>query len=310
MLPVADGSDFMGSLRNPAGWNHVIGLRPSFGRVPPFPKPEVFVSQLGTDGPMGRTVRDVAQLLAIQAGRDDRQPLSIAQDGSAFAMPLQPRAQGLRIGWLGDLGGYLPFEPGILLLCEAALQRFETAGAVVEPLALGYPCDEVWQTWLTWRRFLVAGSVGPLGADPRRLAQMKPEAQWEIEQGQGLSGPQVYSASNNRTRFYRHMVGLFERFDLLVLPSAQAWPFPAEWTWPREIAGRKMDTYHRWMEVVIYATLAGLPAMSVPVGFGDSGLPMGMQLIGPPLGDLAVLNAAATYETAIGDWLARRPDLA
>jgi amidase len=311
LQPVADGSDMMGSLRNPAGWNNVFGLRPSLGRVPYDPYVgDGYASLLGTEGPMGRTVRDVAQLLAIQAGRDDRQPLSIAQDGSAFAMPLQPRAQGLRIGWLGDLGGYLPFEPGILLLCEAALQRFETAGAVVEPLALGYPCDEVWQTWLTWRRFLVAGSVGPLGADPRRLAQMKPEAQWEIEQGQGLSGPQVYSASNNRTRFYRHMVGLFERFDLLVLPSAQAWPFPAEWTWPREIAGRKMDTYHRWMEVVIYATLAGLPAMSVPVGFGDSGLPMGMQLIGPPLGDLAVLNAAATYETAIGDWLARRPDLA
>ena len=311
LQPVADGSDMMGSLRNPAGWNNVFGLRPSLGRVPYDPHVgDGYASLLGTEGPMGRTVRDVAQLLAIQAGRDDRQPLSIAQDGSAFAMPLQPRAQGLRIGWLGDLGGYLPFEPGILPLCEAALQRFETAGAVVEPLALGYPCDEVWQTWLTWRRFLVAGSVGPLGADPRRLAQMKPEAQWEIEQGQGLSGPQVYAASNNRTRFYRHMVGLFERFDLLVLPSAQAWPFPAEWTWPREVAGRTMDTYHRWMEVVIYATLAGLPAMSVPVGFGDGGLPMGMQLIGPPLGDLAVLNAAAAYETAIGDWLARRPDLA
>jgi amidase len=106
------------------------------------------------------------------------------------------------------------------------------------------------------------------------------------------------------------MVALFERFDLLVLPSAQVWPFPAEWTWPRQVAGRTMDTYHRWMEVVIYATLAGLPAMSVPVGFSDSGLPMGMQLIGPPLGDLAVLNAAAAYETAIGDWLARRPDIA
>ena len=308
LQPVADGSDMMGSLRNPAAWNNVFGLRPSQGRVPYNPHAgDGYVALLGTEGPMGRTVRDVARLLAIQAGYDARQPLSIAQDGSAFAQPLVPEARGLRIGWLADLGGYLPIEPGILPLCEAALQRFESLGAVVEPIGLGYPTEEVWQTWLTWRRFLVAGTLGPLGADPKKHAQLKPEAQWEYDQGQGLTGPQVYAASSNRTRFYRHMVSLFEHYDLLVLPTAQCWPFPAEWTWPREVAGRTMDTYHRWMEVVIYATLAGLPAMSVPVGFGAQGLPMGMQLIGPPLGDLSVLNAAAAYESAIGEGLARRP---
>ncbi len=308
LQPVADGSDMMGSLRNPAAWANVFGLRPSQGRVPYNPHAgDGYVAQLGTEGPMGRTVRDVAMLLSVMAGRDARQPLSIAEDGSAFARALVPQARGLRIGWLGSLSGHLPFEPGILPLCESALQRFESLGAVVEPLNLGYPCDEVWQTWLTWRRFLVAGTLAPFGADPKKHAQLKPEAQWEYGQGQGLTGPQVYAASLNRTRFYRHMVSLFERYDLLVLPSAQVWPFPAEWTWPREVAGRTMDTYHRWMEVVIYATLAGLPAMSVPVGFSDEGLPMGMQLIGPPLGDLAVLNAAAAYESSIGEWLARRP---
>jgi amidase len=180
---------------------------------------------------------------------------------------------------------------------------------VVEPLALGYPCDEVWQTWLTWRRFLVAGRLAAFGADPQQLALLKPEARWEYEQGQGLSGATVYEASVNRTRFYRHMVALFDTFDLLVLPTAQVWPFPAEWTWPREVAGRAMDTYHRWMEVVIYATLAGLPAISVPVGFNAAGLPMGMQLIGRPLAERALLNAAAAYESTIGEWLARRPPL-
>jgi len=169
--------------------------------------------------------------------------------------------------------------------------------------------DEVWQTWLTWRRFLVSGLLVAFGADPKARALLKPEALWEYEQGRGLTGPQVYEASLNRTYFYRHMVGLFERYDLLVLPTAQVWPFPAEWTWPREVAGRTMDTYHRWMEVVIYATLAGLPAMSVPVGFNAAGLPMGMQLIGKPLGDLALLNAAAAYEQTITDLLARRPPL-
>jgi amidase len=310
LQPVADGSDMMGSLRNPAAWNNVFGLRPSQGRVPYDPHVgDGYVALLGTEGPMGRTVRDVARLLSVQAGFDARQPLSIAQDGSAFVEALQPRSRGLRIGWLSDLGGHLPFEPGILPLCESALKRFEVLGATVESTRLGYPCDEVWQTWLTWRRFLVAGTLGPLGADPAKHAQLKPEAQWEYDQGQGLSGPQVYAASANRTRFYRHMVSLFQRYDLLALPTAQAWPFPAEWTWPREIAGRRMDTYHRWMEVVIYATLAGLPAISVPAGFSDDGLPMGLQLIGPPLGDLAVLNAAAAYEACIGDWLAQRPKL-
>ncbi len=308
LQPVADGSDMMGSLRNPAAWANVFGLRPSQGRVPYNPHAgDGYVAQLGTEGPMGRTVRDVAMLLSVQAGRDARQPLSVAEEGSAFARPLRPEARGLRIGWLCDLGGYLAFEPGILGACESALRHFEALGAVVEPTTLGYPCDEVWQTWLTWRRFLVAGTLGPFGADPKKYAQLKPEAQWEYDQGQGLTGPQVYAASLNRTRFYRHMVGLFGRFDLLVLPTAQVWPFPVEWTWPRAVAGRTMDTYHRWMEVVIYATLAGLPAMSVPVSFNHAGLPMGMQLIGPPLGDLAVLNAAAAYEQSIGELLARRP---
>jgi len=310
LQPVADGSDMMGSLRNPAAWANVFGLRPSFGRVPyEVHETDGFVSQLGVEGPMARNVADLAMLLSVQAGHDARQPLSIAQDGGAFAQRLRADARGLRIGWLGDLGGYLPFEPGIVEMCSAALKRFESLGAVVEQLPLGYPCDEVWQTWLTWRRFLVSGLLVAFGADPKARALLKPEALWEYEQGRGLTGPQVYEASLNRTYFYRHMVGLFERYDLLVLPTAQVWPFPAEWTWPREVAGRTMDTYHRWMEVVIYATLAGLPAMSVPVGFNAAGLPMGMQLIGKPLGDLALLNAAAAYEQTITDLLARRPPL-
>ena len=310
LQPVADGSDMMGSLRNPAGWNNVFGLRPSFGRVPGDPVVgDAFVAQLGTEGPMARSVRDLAMLLAVQAGRDTQAPLSLPGDGAEFGATLRPAARGLRVGWLADLDGYLPMEPGIVELCATALRRFDALGAVVEPLSLGYPADAVWQTWLTWRRFLVAGSLAPFAADPASFAQLKPEAQWEVEQGRGLSGPQVYAASVERTRFYRHLVGLFERYDLLALPSAQVWPFPADWTWPREVAGRTMDTYHRWMEVVIYATLAGLPAISVPAGFGALGLPMGLQLIGPPHADLAVLHAAAAYETCIGEWLAQRPSL-
>ncbi|MDP3522751.1 MAG: amidase, partial [Hydrogenophaga sp.] len=137
LLPVADGSDFMGSLRNPAGWNHVFGLRPSQGRVPMWPANDVWLAQLGTEGPMGRSVRDVALLLSIQAGHDARSPLSIAQNGSAFAAPLDHDPTGQRIGWLRDLNGHLPMEAGVLDVCESALHRFTDMGCQVDPTELG-----------------------------------------------------------------------------------------------------------------------------------------------------------------------------
>ena len=298
LQPVADGSDTMGSLRNPAAFNNVVGFRPSPGRVPYGPVGDQFVSQLGTEGPMGRTVADVAMLLSVQAGRDARAPLSIAESGAAFAQPLAAPVQGLRIGWLGDLRGYLAIEPGILELCEAGLQRLAALGCTVEPAALGYPPEKVWQTWLTWRYWLVAGRLAPYFADPSRRERLKPEARWEAEQGARLSAAEIFAASLDRTAFHRHLLTLFERYDFLALPTAQVWPFDAEWDWPKTIAGRTMDTYHRWMEVVIYATLGGLPAISVPVGFGAAGLPMGMQLIGRPQADLAVLRLAYAYENA------------
>ena len=309
MLPLADGSDFMGSLRNPAGWAHIFGMRPSQGRVPAWPRPELFVSQLGTDGPMARTVQDLARLLSTQAGQDLRAPLSIAQpQGQSFVPHASASVKGLRIGWLGDLGGHLATEPGIVSGLEAALARCQLAGAHVEPLTLGFSHDQLWQAWLLWRRALVAPSVAALLKTPADRARIKPEALWDYDQAQGLSSTDFMQAAQVRSAFYTHMLGLFERFDLLALPTAQVWPFAVETTWPRNIGTRTMDTYHRWMECTIHATFAGLPAISVPAGFDASGRwPLGLQLIGPPQGDAALLRAAAGYEQLIGDWLARAP---
>ena len=315
LLPVADGSDFMGSLRNPAGWNHIFGLRPSAGRVPAWPKPEVFVSQLGTDGPMARTVRDLAALLSTQAGHDPHAPLSLAQPARSF-VPTARQAEralaGARIGWLGDLGGHLAVELGILPVCEAALARCAAAGAEVEPVALGFDADALWEAWLAWRRALVAPTVAAAmashggGEAARHL--VKPEALWEHDQAQGLAIPAFMQAAQVRSAFHAHLVRLMERFDALALPTAQAWPFPLGEAWPREIAGRAMDTYHRWMEVTLYATFAGLPAISVPAGFDASGRwPMGLQLIGRPQGDAALLALAAGYERCVPELLARQP---
>ena len=309
LLPVADGSDFMGSLRNPAGWNNVFGLRPSQGRVPMWPATDVWVSQLGTEGPMGRTAQDVAQLLAVQSGFDARVPLSLA-DGVDLTQPLEGLdCKQLRIGWLADLDGYLPMESGILGVCERGLRRLESLGCAVQPLQLGTAPDSIWQAWLVWRRALVASRIAPFLLNPKNRESIKPEALWEFDQAAQLSGTDFLRASVQRTAFYQHLLTLFESNDFLALPVSQVWPFDASERWPSQINGVAMDTYHRWMEVVIYATFAGLPCISVPVGFDERGLPMGMQLIGKPCGDLALLQLAHAYEQVAQDVLARKPAL-
>ncbi len=307
MLAVADGSDFMGSLRNPAAWNNVFGFRPSQGRVPRWPADDVWISQLGTEGPMGRTVEDVALLLDVQAGYDARAPLAL-EESERFAEALDRfDARSVRVGWLGDLSGHLAMEPGIVESCEQGLKRLRDLGCAVEPMAPGFEPEAVWRAWLTWRRWLVASRIAPFLANPHNRALIKPEALWEHDQATGLSGAQCLAASAQRSAFYQQMLALFERCDVLALPSAQVWPFDASQRWPARIAGREMDTYHRWMEVTIYATFAGLPCISVPVGFNSTGLPMGMQLMGRPRADRALLRLAHAYEHAAQDVLRIRP---
>ncbi len=307
MLPVADGSDFMGSLRNPAAWNNVFGFRPSQGRVPMWPAADAFIAQLGTEGPMGRTVQDVALLLGTQAGYSSNSPLSIANYVDYTRATGIFDGKNTRIGWLGDLSGYLAMEPGILAVCEQGLARFAGLGCGVEPIALGTAPEPVWQAWLVWRRALVAARIAPFLINPTNRARIKPEALWEHDQAASLTGNQLMAASAQRTAFYHHLLKLFERHDFLALPTAQVWPFDAALRWPQHINGIQMDTYHRWMEVVIYATFAGLPCISIPVGFDARGLPMGMQIIGRPQADLEVLQLAHAYEQVAQEILLRKP---
>jgi amidase len=307
MLPVADGSDFMGSLRNPAGWNHVFGMRPSQGRVPRPSLPDVFIAQLGTEGPMARSVSDMAMLLSTQAGYDARAPLSIQESGAAFAQSLDASMKGKRVGWLGNLNGYLPMESGVLEVCQDALKVLETTGCSVDTTHLGMQPEEIWDAWLVWRKALAGASTGAYAHLPNWREKVKPEAQWEYDQSLDLTGTQLMKASAARTRYYQSMIDLFESFDVLAIPAAQVWPFDIKERWPQNIAGRSMDTYHRWMEVVIYPTFAGLPAISVPAGFSAQGLPMGLQLIGKPKGDFELLQVAHAYEMATQDLIQKRP---
>jgi amidase len=299
MLPVADGSDMMGSLRNPAAYNDVFGFRPSFGRVPYGPTLDVFYQQLATEGPMARNVSDLAMLLSVQAGFDSRAPLSIRENPDVFTRSLERDFKGVRVAWMGDVGGYLAMEPGVLDLCGGALKTFESIGCIVEEALPAFSPERLWETWLTLRGFLLAGIAGPFYRVPEWRALMKPEAVWEVENGLEIRGDAVYRATVDRSAWYLALDALFRKYECLLLPSAQVFPFNAGVHWPKEIAGRTMDTYHRWMEVVIGPSLAGLPTISVPVGFNDTGLPMGLQVIGKPGADLTVLQLAYAYEQAM-----------
>lgn len=308
MLCVADGSDMMGSLRNPAAFCNVMGLRPSYGRVPAGPAPEVFFDTMATDGPMARSADDLALLLSVQAGYDPRAPQSLAGDGSEFASELADDVAGTRIGWLGDLGGHLPTEPGILDLTRAGLDAFAGRGCAVEEAELAFEPERVFQAWIDLRSWRVAGKLGPLFESAATRDKLKPAAIWEIERGRALPLARIEEASAVRSAFYRAMLRMFDRFDALVMPSAQIFPFDVTLDWPAEVAGRPMDTYHRWMETVVPASLLGLPAIALPAGFSPSGLPAGFQVIGRPRDDLGVLRLAKAYERAT-DWLARAPEL-
>jgi amidase len=208
MLPVADGSDYMGSLRNPAAWNNVFGFRPSQGRVPNLPERDAYLAQLGTEGPMARTVLDIALLLGSQAGYDAGSPLSLSGRldefatvaGARTALAIDPA--GTRVGWLGDLDGHLAVEAGIIDCCTDGLRRLEGLGCIVDTAAFTMSPLRVWDAWLVWRHVLVSASLSPMIADPKRRELMKPEALWEIDNGVKVTGPQISQASVERTLFF------------------------------------------------------------------------------------------------------------
>nr|WP_281377697.1 amidase [Saccharopolyspora hordei] len=300
MLPVADGSDFMGSLRNPAAWNNVVSLRPSFGRVPS----EGFLSSPSVIGPMGRTVRDVALLLSTMAGPDERSPLSLEQDPQLFAGRLEHDPAGVRIGWVGDFSGYLATEPGLLELCAESFAAFREIGCEVEPVAARLPVEQAWETFLLWRSWTVGRDHAALYADPARRAQLKPELVFEVENYHRLSVDDISRALTGRDAWYAAVAEVFDEYDFLLAPSAQVFPFDAGQRWPQQIGDRTMDTYHRWMEVVAPWTLAGHPVANLPVGCAASGLPMGVQLIGRNHGEWPLLQLAHAYERAT-DWTHR-----
>lgn len=300
MLPLADGSDLGGSLRNPASFCNVVGLRPSPGRVPTWPH-RVAWFPLAVEGPMARTVQDAALLLSVLAGPDPRAPLAIGEPGSLFSQDLERSFEGVRIAWSQTLGG-LPVDPRVTAVLESQRAVFEQLGCIVEEATPDFSgADEIFRVWRAWYFELGLGEL----LDEHR-AQMKDSVVWNIEQGQKLSGPQIGRAERKRTELYHHMREFMDRYAFLIAPVSQVPPFEVTQQYVTEINGIALDTYLDWMKSCYYISVTGLPAISVPSGFTPQGLPVGVQIVGRHQDDLGLLCLAHAFEQATQVWK-RRP---
>ena len=293
MLPIADGSDLGGSLRNPASFCGVVGFRPTPGRVPRVP-PEQGWDDLAVLGPMGRNVSDAALLFSVIAGPDPRDPISLARPSAPFH-PVEPLdLRGLRLAWTPNLGLY-PVEREVVEVCETALRAFTDLGAEVEEAAPDLSvADGIFRTL---RASLFADKLGPLVPEHRQ--RMKDTVIEEIERGLSLTGPDIAAAQAKRTRLHCRMVKFFKRYDALLLPTVQVLPFNVDRPYPTEIEGQSMTSYTDWMASCYSITVTGCPAISVPCGVGPSSLPVGLQIVTPRGTDRRTLAIAAAFEAAV-----------
>jgi amidase len=306
MLPIADGSDYGGSLRNPAGWNNVFGFRTSIGRIP-SESPDTWLPSMSVTGPMARNVADLATLLSVQAGFDSRVPLSLQGDGSLFQSRLERNFKGARIAWGGDFKGHTPCEPGVLEVCLRAVKTFESLGGVVEEATPDFDFEAVWQSVIRLRGWQQGAALLAYYNDPAKRALLKPEAIYEVETGLRQSAYDITAASAVRTDWSTAVRRFFERYDFFIAPTAQVFPFDVAQHWPKEIAGRTMQTYHEWMKATLLVTMSGCPALAAPGGFNDQGLPIGIQIIAPNRQELSCLQLAFAYESAADPAIFRLP---
>ena len=302
MLPVADGSDLGGSLRNPANFNNVVALRPSVGLVPTAPDPFPRLG-FGVNGPLGRSADDVAFLLGVMAGADARDPGCEPSDPAALGEPLTGAPAPVRVAWRPDLGG-LPLDPSVRRVLDAQRQTLTAIGCSVDDATLDLAgADEIFLTIRRWRSAAVYTPL--LGA---HRGQMKPELIEEIERGQRVSGAELAATLVAHTALLTRVARFFERFDVLACAVNQVAPFDAALDWPKTVAGVPMEHYIAWMKSTYWITTTFAPAVSVPAGFTDGGLPVGLQLVGRPRSDRALLELAHRFEAA-NDAGRRRPRL-
>jgi amidase len=302
MVPLADGSDFGGSLRNPPNFCNVVGLRPSPGRVAKLPT-QLGWFTLSVAGPVARNVTDCAYFLSVLAGYDPNSPISIDQPGEQFAQPLEGRNfQGVRVAMFKDMG--LPWEPEVKNAVHAQRKVLESLGCIVEEAEPDFrdanECFLAWRHWAVERTF---GDILPAYGD-----QLNEYIHWHVEEGKKLTGPYLSRVEVKRTALHQRLCEFFTKYDFFVLPVNQVLPFDVETHYPTEIEGVKMENYIAWMKSAYWISTAGNPSISVPCAFSSTGLPVGIQIVGRQHDDWGVLQLADAFEQAtnIGS---RRPAL-
>ncbi len=302
MVPLADGSDMGGSLRNPPNFCNVVGIRPSPGRVPDVPSSLAWFT-LSVPGPVARNVADCALLLSVQAGYDHHCPIAIDQSGEQFAKPLQRDFKGVRVAMFKDLG--LPWEPEVKNAVQAQRKVFESLGCIVLDTEPDF--SDANEAFVAWRHWSVESSFGDILAT--KGDQLNEYVHWHVEEGRKLTGPQLSRIEAKRSALFQRLCGFKNEFDFFIMPVNQVLPFDVNQHYPTEIAGVKMENYIAWMKSAYYVSTAGNPAMSVPCAFSSSGLPIGLQIVGRHHDDWGVLQLGYAFEQAtnIGK---RRPEIA
>ena len=295
MAWLAHGSDLGGSLRNPASFCGIVGLRPSIGRVPHGPGADPWGS-LSVDGPMARTVADVALFLDALSGLDAREPLSLPKPETSFLAAARAATRPVRVAFSADLGGLTPVDPEVAALCAAAARRFERMGVTVEEASPDFTGAH--QCFQTLRALGFAASHEGHLRDHRD--KLKEDVIWNIQKGLDLTGAQVADALRTRGQIMARARAFFETYDLLLCPATIVPPFPVEQPYVKECAGVTFETYVDWLAVAYAITLTGHPALSLPCGFTASGLPVGLQMVGRWQGEAALLSAAAALEADLG----------
>ena len=299
MLPIADGSDMGGSLRNPANFCNVVGFRTSPGRVPVWPA-EVGWFPISVEGPLARTVEDVALMLTAIAGPHSRSPIAIAESAKIFARPLERDFRGVKISWSRDFGE-VPVDSTVTTVIDAQRKTFKTLGCEVVD---GQPdfrnADEIFRVWRAWRFELKFSELLETHRD-----QLKETIIWNAEEGQKLTGPQIARAEVKRTELYQRVREFMDEYEFMIFPVSQVPPFDIKQRYIDEINGQKLETYIDWMKSCYYITVTGLPAISVPCGFTEDGLPVGVQIVGRHQDDFGVLQLAYAFQQATEFWKQR-----
>ena len=296
MLPIADGSDMGGSLRNPASFCNVVGLRPSPGRVPGWPKFAAWAT-LGVEGPMARTVEDAALMLSAIAGWDSRSPIAITEPGNVFSQSLVRDFTNIRIAWSPDLGT-LPVDSRVTAAIENQRHVFEDLGCLVQEAVPDFTdADEIFKVLRAWSFELNYSELLETHPD-----QLKDTVIWNIQEGRKLSGPQIGMIERKRTELYHRVRRFMQKYEFIVLPVSQVPPFDVNQEYITEINDVKMETYIDWMKSCYYITTTGHPAISVPCGFTPDGLPIGLQIVGRHQDDFGVLQLACAFEKLTECW--------